>query len=186
MRVGDIDEAPTGRDQQKLVTPFAKKGTPIGKVKVSDPEGAALKFKELNGDPSNAVAIDASTGALRTTKRADPTLYPLTLAIEATDPGGLSTVVFVVIRLDDFSGPEVGAVSVSDPTVWEQRQSGVECSRGTNRSVVTVAMSDPSGIASATIQWSATFDGVPLFGATLMALDDGIATGSVHLRSPAL
>ena len=178
VRVGDIDEAPTGRDQQKLVTPFAKKGTPIGKVKVSDPEGAALKFKELNGDPSNAVAIDASTGALRTTKRADPTLYPLTLAIEATDPGGLSTVVFVVIRLDDFSGPEVGAVSVSDPTVWEQRQSGVECSRGTNRSVVTVAMSDPSGIASATIQWSATFDGVPLFGATLMALDDGIATGS--------
>ncbi len=182
VRVRDIDEAPTGRDQQMLVTPFAAAGTNIARVQVTDPEGGTLTFRELNGDPANAVTVSKS-GIVRTAREAEPILYPLTLAVEATDPGGQSTTVLVVVRLDDFVGPEVGDVLVSEDVVWELRPNGASCPFGPSRSDVAVAVSDTSGIATATIEWSAVFDGVPLSGETRMAVSDGVATGSFTFGS---
>ena len=177
VRVADVDEAPTGSDQQIFVTPFAPAGTNIARVQITDPEGGSLKFAELNGDPANAVVVTRG-GMVRTAREAEPILFPLTLAVEATDPGGQSTTVLVVVRLDDFVGPEVGEVQVSEDIVWEQRPNGTACPFGPSRSDISVAVSDLTGIASATIEWSAVFDGVPLSGETRMAVAGGVATGS--------
>lgn len=182
VRVRDIDEAPTGKDQQMLVEPFAAAGTNIARVQVTDPEGESLTFQELNGDPANAVTVTKS-GMVRTARDAEPILYPLTLAVEATDPGGQSTTVLVVVRLDDFVGPQVGDVLVSEDVVWELRPNGSSCPFGPSRSDIAVAVSDTSGIATATIEWSAVFDGVPLSGETRMAVSDGVATGSFTFGS---
>ena len=107
----------------------------------------------------------------------------MTLTVEVADSGGQTTTVLVVVRLDDFEGPSVGNVLVSEDVVWEQRPNGQGCQFGPSRSDIVVAVSDPSGIASATMEWSAVFDGVPLSGATRMAVGDDVATGSFTFGS---
>jgi hypothetical protein len=101
VNVVDVDEPPVVAGAAFPVVEDLPVGATIGTVSATDPEGEAVTFRLVGGDPSGRFTIDPSTGELILIGALDIETTPsFILEIEVSDPGGnvVPTAVIVIVN----------------------------------------------------------------------------------------
>jgi hypothetical protein len=178
----DLNEAPTIPPNQSFTVDEGTAsgngsvlGTVVGTVNFSDPEGDALTWSILGGNPNldgdnvSGFGIDSETGELFVTDPADldfETADSYVLDLEATDPAGNSVTQSVTVNLNDVN---------ERPTVLAGQTFRVRENRPNGTVVGTVQATDPEDNVSG---WAITSGNPNIDGdaTSLFAID---ATGQI-------
>lgn len=176
--VGDVPEPPLLDDHAFSIEAGAAPNTVVGTVVARDEdEGDSVSYAILD-DPNEVLKIDAASGQVTLARRGLGRFFPLTVRIRAADTTGNSTIAQLTVTARDVEGPRLSRPLVDNYVVYEALGPGQACPLGPNRARIGVRVSDPSGIDSVVLDWSAVFNGSRVTGVTAMAFDDPYATGS--------
>ncbi|NNC92675.1 MAG: tandem-95 repeat protein, partial [Acidimicrobiia bacterium] len=100
VNVADIDEAPVAVPAAFPVIEDLLIGSTVGIVSASDPEGGAVSFAIVGGDPGGQFTIDPSSGELILVAPLDAEVTPTYLLdITASDPAGNAVTTAVIVAV---------------------------------------------------------------------------------------
>ncbi|NOY62254.1 MAG: cadherin repeat domain-containing protein [Gammaproteobacteria bacterium] len=141
INVADVNEAPLISDQTAgTVSEGAANGTAVGAVTATDPEGDALSYAIVGGDPDGAFTIDASTGTISVADSSVldfETVPSYALTIQASDGALLSSATITVNVSNVNEAPLIADQVLGN--VFEEAPNGTV--------IDTVVATDPEGDA---------------------------------------
>ena len=106
--VSDVNEGPVFNSATRVVEENVARGTNVGApITASDPEGAALTYSIIGGDPNSFFAIGTTTGQITMNSRERTLDYEGTsefsLEVQARDPFSLVATAVVKIFVEDVN-----------------------------------------------------------------------------------
>lgn len=180
IEVTNVDEAPRINDMTFRVDPGAPAGTVVGTVVGSDPEREPVTYQLQNAN--GLVAIDPASGVVTLIKDADPSVFPITVAVIASDPAGHEGRATVTLLLEDVDAPVITNFVADVDAFYEPPFGGGVCESSPRMATFTAEVSDSSGVRGADLHWRITVIGVETTGVAKMVPVGGRWT--VDLSAP--